>query len=705
MVFQQVRNYLQELRNTVRLENKLFSKHGQTVYDPESQQNDLDLRRLQAGFRSPLDSELTLEYKNNYENTHFGLMESDHMKDEPFEFYTAIDPATIPESRLPSPGIDILPIRLHQDQVVTATEKVPESGLPLDPPLATLLRTKYSRYLPYTEKYCRPLGTTDATFEDFNREQIKYPDIEPDLIIRICSVVTYLLNARRFLPLHYVDTFFAKMPLATGTSYFYRHSYEMKTHAIYSHPREYESKNTSKGFYINAFTEWARTVVHRIKEFGIPFSPENLSPQDIRSRLRDFFISHATMLFTRNHISDRDGNLKQRPVYAMDTLFLHLECMITFPLHIMARSMKSSIMYSIETVRGGCAYMDSMASQYKSYLCLDWSSFDQRMPWIIVDTFFTFFLPHLIIISHGYAPTAEYPTYPDLTPSKMFSRMFNILCFIRLWYYNCVFCTADGWAYARRFAGIASGMLNTQYLDSYCNLFLIVHALFHFGCTEEEIFQLCIYVMGDDNVLLTHWDQRRLNSFLTFFTQHSLTRFGMVLSQDKSILTVLRYRIEMLGYTVHNGRPRRPLGKLIAQLCYPEHGMKRQYMSSRAVGMAWAAAGMDPVFHRFCYDVYCLYLPWATEETEATRDATLKHLPGMFKMLDDAQEFTTHLRFPSVIEVHDRYSKWQGELDIHKKWNPAHFLRNPDYDPEHSFTMQTFMLDNNIKFPSVEQIV
>jgi len=448
-------------------------------------------------------------------------------------------------------------------------------------------------------------------------------------------------------------------------------------------------------------TGWARTVVHRIKEFGIPFSPENLSLTDINLRLRTFFLEHATMLFTRNHISDRDGTLKQRPVYAMDTLFLHLECMITFPLHIMARSMKSSIMYSIETVRGGCAYMDNLAKCFSSYLCIDWSSFDQRMPWIIVDTFFTVFLPSLIVVSHGYQPTAEYPTYPGLTTDKMFSRIFNIICFLRLWYYNCVFCTADGYAYVRRFAGIASGMLNTQYLDSYCNLFLMIHALIHFGCTDQDIYDLVIFVMGDDNVLLSNWSDDRLHSFMLFFEKHALSRFGMVLSANKSIFTVLRSRIEMLGYRIHFGQPLRSIDKLVAQLCYPEHGPVDKYMSARAVGMAWASAGQDPTFFEFCYDVYCTFLPYRVEIDQSNLEKIMKHLPGMFKMLDDPREFVNPERFPSIEEVRARYATWQGELDPWKKWSPAHFLQPPDVVPPSAITMREFMLEYGHEFPAV----
>jgi hypothetical protein len=705
MVFSTVRDYLSEFRKTLKTEWKLFQKFGTTTTDPNSPDTSSDLRRLQSGFRqTDIEQFKTLEYQQHERDTYYGFVESNHMKGSPFEFYKDILSLDIPSSRLPVHGIKVLPLRYHSQQVVTPTPDVPETGFEIHPLLRYLVSHKYPEYRGILIKYCRPLGTTEATFTDFNKEQTPFPPVPAPLMKQIIEIVSHLLNAQKFRPLHYIDTFTCKMPLHTGTSYFYRHSYELRTHAAFSHPLEYSSKQTSKGYFVNSFTEWARTVVHRIKEFGLPFSPENLSPLEINSKLRTFFCEHATLLYTRNHISERDGILKQRPVYAMDTLFLHLEAMITFPLHIMARSMKSSVMYSLETIRGGCAYMDSVARSYSSFLCIDWSSFDQRMPWIIVDTFFTHFLPSLIVISDGYQPTFEYPSYPDLTSDTLFKRMYNIISFLRLWYYNCVFCTADGYAYVRQFAGIASGMLNTNYLDSYCNLFLMTHALLHFGCTLSEIYELVIFVMGDDNVILSSWDEERLYSFMLFFESHSLSRFGMVLSAKKSIFTTLRSKIEMLGYVTRHGRPHRSIDKLVAQLCYPEHGPVDKYMSSRAVGIAWASAGCDPQFFEFCHDVYRMFEPFRELSSSFDVYKVMKHLPGMFKMLDNPEEFVNAERFPTIEEVRNRYAKWQGELDPDKKWSPAHFMFRPDYVPDSPLTMMDYMNLNEHVFQSVEQI-
>jgi len=697
---------LSEFRKTLTIERTFFQKFGFTAPDPNSENPDIDLRRLLVAETRTYDtdkqeSSLLLQHKAD---TEYSFSESNFMKNEPFEFYSNSDPANFPEHRLPAPGITILPIKMHRDLVQTATPAVPETGPALHHLLDYLLMSKYPEFYSAAQKLCRPSPTTNATFEDFNKEQTEFPPVPSSLAIHICSLVALLLNARPFLPLHFVDTFYAKMPLVTGTSYYYRQSYQMKTHAAFSHPIEYAHKITSKGYFFNSFAPWARHCLHMIKLHGVPFPVEDLSPLDITSRLKDFFISHATILFTRSHISERSGNLKLRPVYAMDTLFLHIECMLTFPLHVLSRSVKSSLMYSLETIRGGCAYMDQFALNYNSFLCIDWSSFDQRMPWIIVDLFFTIFLPSLIIINHGYQPTAEYPTYPGLTPDKMFSRCYNLISFLRLWYFNCVFCTADGFAYVRNFCGIASGMLNTQYLDSFCNLFLCIHALYHFGSTTEEILEIMFFVMGDDNVILTHWSLPKAYAFATFLENHSLTRFGMVLSPTKSIITRLRSRIEMLGYTCNNGIPTRNLDKLVAQLCFPEHGYADKHMSSRAIGIAWASAGMNRSFFNLCRDVYLTFLPYSVPPDEFEKEQILKYLPGMFKMLDDPLKTILLSRFPTIDEVQQRFSTWQGELHFSTKWNTAHFLTPPGVTPPDSITMSEYMEQHSLIFKDVEHL-
>lgn len=705
MVLNRIRDYLSEQRDRIINEWKLFNKATANETIPDEYATDEDLRRYYKAHRNlKTESHNTDEYAHNFAQTHDSFKLRDTLKDEPFVLYRNLSPTEIPSTRLPAPGITQLPFRYHSEQVITSDEHVPETGFDLHPLVRFLVYRKYPRYIRYVETYCRPLGTTDATFSDFNREQLPTAPLEPTRKKQVLSLVHFFLGTKRFRPLHWLDSYFTKLPLHTGTGYFYRHDYNIRTHAAYAHNSEYEKRPNSKGYILNSFAEWSRTIVHRIKCTGYPFDPTNLSETTIMSKLRTFFLEHPTMLFTRNHISDRDGKLKQRPVYSMDDLFQRLESCVTFPAHVIARKMSSCIMYSLETIRGGMHYIDNLASrsnyygqQHMSFFSIDWSQYDQRLPRVITDLFWTEFLESLIVISDGYAPTREYPTYPDLTTDALFTRISNILWFLHTWFNNLVYITADGFAYVRNYCGVPSGLFNTQYLDSFGNLFLIIDALIEFGFTNTDILGITFFIMGDDNVGLTPFTIVLLNKFITFFESYSLTRYNMVLSKTKSVITTMRTRIEALGYTCNAGWPTRPVAKLVAQLCYPERGLQEKYMSARSIGMAYAACGMDPIFHRFCEDMYYTFLPYAAPLNSETQIAILRHLPGQFKLSDSYFEDLSLESFPSIRDVRSKISRWSGELDYAPKWNTAHFSVDPDHLPTEVLTLLEYRELNGIK--------
>lgn len=623
-------------------------------------------------------------------------------KKEPFQYYSD-EPPPYSELRLPNHGIRSVPHTYHLGQTTSTTDSVPETGFTLDPLIDTLITDEFPRYRNHVNKYCRPLGTTDATFADFNKPQFPTAPLDPARVERILPHIFKRLDATPYLPVHFVDTQFAKLPLSTGTGYHNRTSYKINAHAKYSHPDLYASKHTSKGYYINAFLENARTLVHKIKDTGLPFdfSFNDTDPYaqslDLIAQLNKFMNEYPTMLFTRNHISDRDGNLKQRPVYAVDDLFLLIETMLTFPLLVQARSYQSCIMYGLETIRGSNAHIDKLAQRFRSFFTIDWSEYDQRLPRSITDLYYTRFLRSLIVISHGYQPTFEYQTYPDLTEDMLYDRMDKLLSFLHLWYNNMTFLSPDGYAYRRTYAGVPSGLFNTQYLDSFGNLYLIIDGLIEFGCTDEEIQDILLFIMGDDNSGFTNWALIRLEKFITFFEAYALQRYNMKLSKTKSVITNQRDNIETLGYQCNFGLPVRPIPKLVAQLCFPEHGMKRKYMAYRAIAMPYVACASNRQFHQFCRAVYTTFLPFAAPLDEFTPQMITKYLPGVFKSDELLIQNIDFTHFPTMREVINKVSHWQGPLGYAPKWNFAHFINAPNVVPPSSKTMYEYMLEHKLK--------
>lgn len=694
MTFQAVRNYFAEAARRLTTEWKFFQQAEQEDLPPPTSLDTDFLRIYNAVRNKKLEQANARAAEVEYQRIQNEINNPENK--DAFQFYKDIPPP-LPDDRIPAPGIQFVPRTFHKGRQIFATNELPETGFNVDPPLENLVRDQFPQYLFVIQKFARPLGSTAATFKDFNREQVPSSPLEPSLCARILKHVTRMLAAKPFLPLHFVDTNFAGLPLSTGTGYHNRYSSKIKAHAKVSAPPEYQQKPTSKGYFYNAFNEFARDIIHQMKSTATPFVPSD-DPERNASLWNNFVDRYPTLLFTRSQISKRTGPLKTRPVYAVDDLFLKIEIMLTFPLHIQARSMRSSIMYGLETLRGGNVYLDRIAQNFSSFFTIDWSNFDQRVPRIITDIFFTQFLPALIIISHGYQPTREYPVYPDLTPEKMFTRMDNLLFVLHYWFNNMTFLSQDGFAYRRLHAGIPSGLLNTQYLDSFVNLFVLIDGLIAFGATDDDIIAFAVFVMGDDNTCFTHWPLWRLDLFLSFFEHHALSRWNMVLSKTKSVLTDRRNEIESLSYQCNFGAPLRPLDKLAAQLLYPERSLKRHFMSMRAVGIAYAAAGMSLDFHRLCKSVYDLYLPYFKEHTFTIEDIEKfkrRHAYQIFASDEELSDIDITI-FPTIEEVRHLPSYWHGPLPTSPKWNEAHFVSSVYDIPEPHITLLDYRKNNNI---------
>nr|BAT24488.1 defective RNA dependent RNA polymerase [Rosellinia necatrix partitivirus 6] len=366
-VFNNVRNYLQERLQHVKREWQIYQATGASssnmTEERIQQLQDLDTRRMFHTARNAFDtttntpgpvSRITEEqrrliYDAESDKIMNALRQHDEMRSQPFElFMTRPDSDPIPPNRIAAPGIWQSPLQFHTGQIVHADpsttsvlhpdehEDYAESYLPgdtdqgyeIDPTIYELLTRKYPEYLPYAQQYCRPKGTTDGTFRDFNKEQKPCPPLDSDRKEHVLKHVFKRLAIDPYLPLHFVDTQYCKLPLVTGTGYHNRYSYRQKAHASFSHPLQYGSRPTSKGYFYNATYENARTIIHNIKESGVPFNihfaPEDRDITDTeideyRRKCNNFFDQYPTLLFTRNHISNRDGTLKVRPVYAVIT--------------------------------------------------------------------------------------------------------------------------------------------------------------------------------------------------------------------------------------------------------------------------------------------------------------------------------------------------------------------------------------------------
>nr|AOX47568.1 RNA-dependent RNA polymerase [Ceratobasidium partitivirus] len=714
--FSVVRNLYSEFYKNREFQWQQFNTPGtdpKLVYESLLSNDHRDYRKIfTSSFVQPQPHDLE-QYMEN-------LMSKNASRNRPFQFYAPIlSDHPIPDNRQPSENIEFVHAYYHPGNVIRANPETSRQldpdydedafesylpgdvdfGPPIDQQLLSLIYRSFPTYLPAITEYCRPAGTTDATFRDFNKPQKPSMEPTPERRSRIMKLIDHFMDIKPYLPIHFVDTAYCKLPLVTGTGYHNRHSYVRRTYAHFSHPETYATKHTSKGYFFNASKFENRTLVHLIKKNGFPLTDKELLPENFNESISDFLKKFPTLLFTRNHISKRDGTLKVRPVYAVDDLFLDCELMLTFPATVQARKPSCCIMYGLETIRGSNVYLDQLACQYKCFATIDWSGYDQHLPWVIVYIFFMYYLPSLIIVSHGYSPTVDYPQHPDLNIDAMFHKMWNLLQFTMQWYFNMVFLSADGYAYRRLFAGVPSGLFLTQFLDSFGNLYLIIDSLIEFGCSDDEIMELLLFIMGDDNSIFCLWDYARLVAFITFMEKYALSRWNMTLSKTKSVITTLRSKIETLGYSCNFGRPKRDINKLVAQLCFPEHGLKPQFMSARAIGLAYASCAQDLQFHEFCRQVYLMYLPVADMSPLAVRNTRVWILKLL--ELEETESLIPLDHFPSMNEILKLISYYHGPLDYEPKWNRAHFTSDPDFAPTDYVTIADYLTSHDLPRPSV----
>jgi len=411
-----------------------------------------------------------------------------------------------------------------------------------------------------------------------------------------------------------------------------------------------------------------------------------------------YFLQHPTQLFIRSQISLRDPNesKKIRPVYSVDSRFLHIEKMLTTPFLAQMRNPQCCVLHGLETFRGSMSFIDRVSRSYNFFVSLDWSQFDQRLPLPAIEAYYTRFLPSLLIVDNGYFPSRGYENTSQ--PIDVFAlKIFNILSFLYTWYRNMVFLSFDGYAYTRLNGGVPSGLLNTQSLDSFGNMYILADCLLEFGFTIAETREMIFFILGDDNIFFGRAHFARIIEFMSFLDSYALKRHGMVLSVLKSVYSKLRSKISVLSYENSFGMPIRPLGKLVAQLAYPERPIpeNKQWMhAARALGLAYASCGQDFSFHQLCNIVYNHFKPLTPVPTSQLRK-WLKFTVREILDIDPDSLETPFPDFPTIDTVRQLVSSYSGAFSETDKWPETLFEDVPPSDNLHSFTtLQDWLLSH-----------
>nr|UYE93727.1 MAG: RNA-dependent RNA polymerase [Vivastbo virus] len=618
------------------------------------------------------------------------------MSSKDFEFFKPRKEKRFPKNRKPAPGIDALhDYSFHSNySILSSNIEQDACGPPPITGVSEIIQDNFPDFVHVLNEYCRPKSDVDAIFNDFNRPARPVHKLDKDDLENTLALLDHFFKVEPYDIVHWCDTRFYSWNFSSKADYFHMHSKQRKKEAMLNHPPD-KVKPSSKGWFVNAHLIHDRTVCHNIKLYGTPFVPTGNERTDNR-RMFEWFLKHPTELLVRSHISKRD-KLKVRPVYNAPFLLVRLEMMLIWPLLAQCRKSDNCIMYGLETLRGGMEEIDRVAHDYTSYIMIDWSRFDHDAPFSVIDTFYEDYLPSKINVDFGYSKIKnyqshtsnfmmqeaaaglkpkpnEYQTYPDIFPKKVS----NLIRFVHRWMKEMIYVTPDGFAYRRKYSGVPSGVLSTQLIDSYVNVFIICNLMMTFGMSQERIKQCKLYIMGDDVVLLLNENISFTQCLFQFMVKHAKEYFNMEINQEKSLVSSVRNTIEVLGYTNQYGYPYKNIDKLIAQLCYPEHHVTDVIMCARAVGIAIASAGTSIPAYQLCECVYNHYrrklqASPTSDQIKIAIYRMFRYIP--FECIDEL--FPEITEFPSLLTIREMFSRHWGFLSYNPFWPTEYFLEPP----------------------------
>jgi hypothetical protein len=304
----------------------------------------------------------------------------------------------------------------------------------------------------------------------------------------------------------------------------------------------------------------------------------------------------------RSHLVKKSEPDKIRMVHGVPKIILMVELMLLWTFFNFLRSGTTPIAWGYETLKGGWYKLYKEASAHnckiKTYLALDWRMFDKLARYSVIDDVHDIWLGYMSF-NKGYVPTRQYRN-PEAQPHRLMN--------LWKWMCNAVKFTPirlpDGSEWKRNHATIASGLLQTQVLDTFVNAIMLITCLLALGfeITPETFIKL----LGDDS-LIGLQELVPISEFQTLLENLSTeahSRFGAVLNLKKSGVFRSLQEANFLGYMNRNSIPYRDDLALLSQLAYPERHWDIDRLAARAIGIAWASCGQSKLVYDICQDVY-----------------------------------------------------------------------------------------------------
>jgi len=309
----------------------------------------------------------------------------------------------------------------------------------------------------------------------------------------------------------------------------------------------------------NELFVYNRTLVHQIK-YGF---------SRFWTRLGEPKTYYWNTLHARSHVVASDEPDKIRAVFGAPKLLLMIENMFIWVLQALyLNEGLGRMLWGREIMKGGWIKLYNEILQHgtpNTYLSIDWSQFDKRLLFEIIDEVHDIWRSYFDF--NSYTPTSFYPhakpkdvgTIEKLWKWMCYSIKFNPILL------------PNGDIYQWSYNGFGSGYQQTQLMDSFANMIMILTCLSAMGINILSE-QFWIRIQGDDS-LVTFYEQVYViygPDFLTMLSNTAHFYFNAKMNVKKSQILDKLNGLTVLGYFNIYGLPYRTDEDLLRHLYFPE---------------------------------------------------------------------------------------------------------------------------------------
>jgi len=408
------------------------------------------------------------------------------------------------------------------------------------------------------------------------------------------------------------------------------------------------ARRTFGNLYTKVF-ELTRSIIHRAKT-GYTGYPDNIQ------------------MHVKPALVKADEPEKVRSVWGIPKYFVIAEAMFFWPLfsHYFSE-MQTPLLWNYETLNGGWTRLNDEVNYLNKakvpMVNTDWSEFDMRVYFTVWQDLIDKVKEYFCFCGR-YVPTRSYPN-PKTAPAKLH----NLWNWITQGYFRLLAVSPLGNVFARKWAGMPSGIFATQFWDSLYNGLMLITCLSALGFEIKDDF--FIKLLGDDALfeILCLVSVSDLPGFLEALSKEAFHRFGSKLSAEKTKYSTSILGAFVLGYRNWNGWPMRDAEDLLARLLHPKSLRDTpERLMARCVGIAFASPG-DMRIYKVCKHIY----------NELDSLGYIPDIRGLHSMYDPMGIQLTEseiLTFPSETQIFARISSPSARSfeNQWKYWNPEHFI-------------------------------